>query len=193
MKKLLLISFIFILVFFIYYINLDDKIYVLSIGDYNIFGNEEYNYHNEIDNYLGNKIENNVVFANNGDYRIVDLLRDIDDNKKFSYKNKEYTINNSLIKADILFISIGTNDLMFNKNMSYDYVDEVIIDLDKLLNMIRKYCKEKIYIFNYYNLGNEELTAYVNNKLKKLVVKFHINIVDRSIINNFNFKELIKK
>ena len=186
MKKMLLILFIFILVFMIYYLNLDRKVYVLSIGD-NTFFNDKYK--KNIDNYLGKKLENNVIFSNDGDYRIIDLLNDIKDNKKFNFKDNEYTINNSLIKADIIFISIGMNELRFNNN-NYDYVDEVIKDLDEVLKLVRKLCKEKIYIFNFYNLGCDELNHYVNNRLEKIVSRYNIDIID--IINiDKNFKKIL--
>lgn len=177
----------FILVFIIYYLNLDKKIFVFSIGDYITIENNQ-NIYQDIDNYLGKNLEKNIVYGNDGDYRIIDLINDIKNNKSFNYKNKEYTINNSLIKADIILLSIGMNDLRFNKNNdNYDYVDEVIKDLDKLLKIIRKYCKEKIYIFNYYNLGSSELTSYVNNRLEKVVNRYNVNIIDISYINSNEF------
>ena len=187
MKKILLIFLIFVLVFIIYYFNLDKKVYVLSIGD-NYFFNDVYQ--KSIDNYLGDKLEKNVIFGNDGDYRIIDLLNNIKTNKKFIFKNKEYTLNNALIKADIIFLSIGINDLRFNRNNNYDYVDEVMKDLDELLRLIRRYSKEKIYIFNYYNVGNSNLNSYVNNKLSKLVIRYNINIIDISNIQGIDLDKI---
>ena len=176
MKKIILIIFVFVLVFIIYYLNLDKRVYVLSIGDYIIKNN------NYADN-LGKKLENNVIYSNDGDYRIIDLINDIKDNKKFSYNRRKYTLDNTLIKADIIFISIGMNDLRYNKNNNnYDYIDEVIKDLDELLKLIRKYSKEKIYIFNYYNLG--DMTNYVNRRLDNISNKYKINVIDISDIKS---------
>ena len=176
MKKIILIIFVFVLVFIIYYLNLDKRVYVLSIGDYIIKNN------NYADN-LGKKLENNVIYSNDGDYRIIDLINDIKDNKEFSYNRREYTLDNTLIKADIIFISIGMNDLKYNKNNNnYDYIDEVIKDLAELLKLIRKYSKEKIYIFNYYNLGN--MTNYVNRRLDNISNKYKINVIDISDIKS---------
>lgn len=176
MKKIILIIFVFVLVFIIYYLNLDKKVYVLSIGDYIIKNN------NYADN-LGKNLENNVIYSNDGDYRIIDLINDIKDNKKFSYNRRKYTLDNTLIKADIIFISIGMNDLRYNKNNNnYDYIDEVIKDLDELLKLIRKYSKEKIYIFNYYNLG--DMTNYVNRRLDNISNKYKINVIDISDIKS---------
>lgn len=182
MKKLFLIIFVFILVFVIYYLNLDRKVYVLSIGD-NVLFND--NYKINIDNYMGNKLEDNVLFCDDGDYRIIDLLNDIKGNKKFRYGNKEYTLDNVLIKADVIFISIGMNDLTYNKvNNNYDYVDEVFRDLRKLLVLIRKYSKERIFIFNYCCLSNDDILKYINKKLSDLVFNYDIEIIDISSIKN---------
>ena len=186
MKKLLLIIFILLLVFLIYYLNIDRKKYVLSIGDYTILNNT--NLYKDIKNLYGKKLEKYVLYGNDGDYRIIDLINDINNNKDFIYDRNKYTLDNAIIKADIIIISIGMNDLKYNKNNNdYDYIDEVINDLDKLFSIIRKYSKEKILVFNYY-LDNDKLTRYVNSRLGKLVNKYKIDIIDYdndySIINN---------
>ncbi len=194
MKKLLLIIFILLLVFLIYYLNIDRKKYVLSIGDYTILNNT--NLYKDIKNLYGKKLEKYVLYGNDGDYRIIDLINDINNNKDFIYDRNKYTLDNAIIKADIIIISIGMNDLKYNKNNNdYDYIDEVINDLDKLFSIIRKYSKEKILVFNYY-LDNDKLTRYVNSRLGKLVNKYKIDIIDYdndySIINN-NICEYLSK
>ena len=194
MKKLLLIIFILLLVFLIYYLNIDRKKYVLSIGDSTILNNT--NLDENIKKLYGKKLEKYVLYGNDGDYRIIDLINDINNNKDFIYDRNKYTLDNAIIKADIIIISIGMNDLKYNKNNNdYDYIDEVINDLDKLFSIIRKYSKEKILVFNYY-LDNDKLTRYVNSRLGKLVNKYKIDIIDYdndySIINN-NICEYLSK
>ena len=186
MKKILLIIFILLLVFLIYYLNIDRKKYVLSIGDSTILNNIKLD--EDIKKLYGKKLEKYVLYGNDGDYRIIDLINDINNNKNFIYDSYKYTLDNVLIKADIIIVSIGMNDLKYNKNNNnYDYIDEVINDLDKLFSIIRKYSKEKILVFNYY-LDNDKLTRYVNSRLGKLVNKYKIDIIDYdndySIINN---------
>ena len=160
MKKIILVILVLFLVFMIYYFNLDRKVYVLSIGDYIVNNNSD----DLIKDNLGKKYENDVIYSNDGDYRIIDLINDINDNREFNYNNKEYTLDNVLIKADLIFISIGLNDLRYNKINNYDYVDEVLTDLDEVLKLIRKYSKEKVYVFNYL-IDNKELCDYVNRRL----------------------------
>ena len=184
MRKILLVIFMLFLVFIIYFLNRDTDIYVLSIGDYVVLNNS--NFDSDIKNFFGKKLEKNVLYGNDGDYRVIDLINDINDNKKFISGGSEYTLNNSLIKADIIFISIGINDFNYNKSDNFDYVDEVLSDLDKLLSLVRKYCKERIVIF-YYNLNNDKLTNYVNGRLDRLATKYDIDIMefseDNSILN----------
>lgn len=190
MKKILLIIIIFVLVFLIYYLNMDKKKYIFSLGDYIVLGKGNNNFQSYLDNYYGNKIKDNVVFGNDGDYRIIDLINDIKNNKTFIYNANEYTINNCLVKADLIIISIGINDLRFNNyNNNYDYIDEVMKDLDYLLKLIRGYSKEKIYIFNYFNLNDEDQLSYVNNKLEKIINKFDIKIIDISNIKSLYLME----
>ena len=181
MRKILLVIFMLFLVFIIYFLNRDTDIYVLSIGDYVVLNNS--NFDSDIKNFFGKKLEKNVLYGNDGDYRVIDLINDINDNKKFISGGSEYTLNNSLIKADIIFISIGINDFNYNKSDNFDYVDEVLSDLDKLLSLVRKYCKERIVIF-YYNLDNDKLTNYVNGRLDRLATKYDIDIIDFS--DNYN-------
>lgn len=190
MKKILLTIFVFTLIFIIYYINLDKKIYFFSLGDYLTNGNEQFGYQDTVNKYLKEKnlYEQNVIYAKNGDYRIVDMIHDIEDNVKFNYNGKEYTLNNALIKADLITISIGMNDLLYNKlsnDMSYEYVDEVMKDLDYLLKLIRSYSKEKIFIFNYYGLSSKQLVEYANNKLQHIADRYNITVIDISDIDGY--------
>lgn len=180
MRKILLVIFMFFLVFIIYFLNRDTDIYVLSIGD-SYLNNSNFDY--DIKNFFGKKLEKNVLYEITGDYRVIDLINDIRDNKKFISGGSEYTLNNSLIKADIIFISIGINDFNYNKSDNFDYVDEVLSDLDKLLSLVRKYCKERIVIF-YYNLNNDKLTNYVNGRLDRLATKYDIDIMEFSVDNS---------
>lgn len=189
MKKIILVILGFIIVFIIYLVNIDNKVYVVSIGDSIVLGNSDNNYHKYISKYLNSrkKLEKSVVFKNDGDYRIIDLINDINNNKEFTYNNNSYTINNVLVKADLTVISIGMNDLLYNKiNNNYDYIDEVLSDLNDLLFLIRKYNKEKIYMFNYYDIINNDVTGYVNGKLKTLALNYDVNIIDISNIKNIN-------
>ena len=64
--------------------------------------------------------------------------------------------------------------------------------MDFLFNLIRKYSKEKIYIFNYYNLG-DEITSYINSRLDKIVDRYNISVIDTSDDNYIDVEVNILK
>ena len=151
MKKIILTFIVIFLVLIIYIFNRDKKIYILYIGD-NIALNRP-----NVDRIIS-------------EYKKDKLLE-----KFVEYKNKNYTLDNALIKADVIIISIGNNDLKYcEESCSYQYIDEVIGDLNKLFNHIRKYSKEKIYIYPLKVINNIELNKYMNKKFNHLIKKYQI-------------------
>lgn len=59
----------------------------------------------------------------------------------------------------------------------YEYTDQVFRDLNKLLKLIRKYSKERIIIYNYYNINNKDLYEYINKQLELLSIKYKLEII----------------
>lgn len=185
------------IIFIIYLFNKDDKIYYFNVSD----NNYEFKTYNTLLMNNIKDLEKYVNYAPGNDYRITDLLRDIEDNKKIEDK----TIQNILIKADITTIKFGENELKYkisssNMNDLFDYVDELIIDIDRLLSIVRKYSKEKIYFIGFYNQNEfySELYRYLNIKVKDLCDNyniFYIEINDEfSEQENINiYKRIIKK
>ncbi|MGI6329424.1 MAG: hypothetical protein ACOXZR_01000 [Bacilli bacterium] len=210
-KKTIIIFLLFILPVIIYIINIDKKIYLLSLGDalalgQNSFGIKGYGYSDYVNDYLEGK--NILEFYSKGfaekDYRTIDLIRDIEDNKKLKIDDKEITIKNALTNADVIMLSIGINDLLYKLNIDnkgilisekeiIKYVDEIIIDLEKLLILLKRYCNEDIIIIGYYNPFwfqdkeyaeiVEPIFKYFNFEIKKLSDKNKLFFID--IYNNF--------
>ena len=121
MKKLIYIGTIFFIVFLIYYFNASKKVYYVSIGDYLSYGiNNFENLGNGYSDNLRKKYSNNlgkyINYSSIDDYRVMDLINDINYNKEVIYKNKKYKLQNLLIKANIITISIGMNDLIYKKS-----------------------------------------------------------------------------
>lgn len=137
-------------------------------------------------------------FSKSG-YRSIDLLNDLKENKEIKVNGKNITIKNALIKADLVTVSIGANDLFYKLNIGnefdmnefddiYTYVDETILDVDKLLCELRKSCKEQIMVFGFYNpftnfstsLANtvEPVILYANTKMENIVRKYDMTYVD---------------
>lgn len=200
MKKILLTGLIVLIVFLIYLCNIDKKVYYLALGDSLATGEGAYGkkikgYTTSVKDYLK---QNDLLeiyvneFAENG-YRTTDLINAIKDNKKIKKQDKEITIQNSLIKADLVTLSIGANDILNKINIEqsidykqiYNYIDDLSTDLDKLLKLMREYCKEDIVLIGYYNpypyLNNKEIDDifyYLNKKYKEICEEYNVNYVE---------------
>ncbi len=207
LKKIIILLTIFVLVFTIYILNVDKKIYYVALGDslaagQNPYGQIGYSYADYVSNYLSeNKLLQTYTkdYAKSG-YRITDILNDIDNNKKVEIDGKSEGIKTILRKADLLTISIGANDI-FNKlgitNLNIDLndkelinnsIDETLKDLEKLIQIIQKYFKKNLIIVGYYN----PLAAYsseyarelepefnnLNGSMKKLATKYNSYFVE---------------
>ena len=191
MKKIVITILVFFIVFSIYYLNINKKTYYLSLGDYLAFGINDKNkvdnsYSINIKNYYKNNLENYINYSSIDDYRVMDLINDITYNKELLYKNKKYKIQNLLIKANLITLSIGMNDLIYTPNLNYDYADNLIKDIEELFILIRKYNKDKIYYLGFYNTINDnEMIEYINKKIEKICNKNKIIYVDISNLDKY--------
>lgn len=205
MKKLLIGGVVVLTIFLIYLTTIDKKVYYLALGDsialgVNPYNAVDYGYTDYIKDYLEEKnvLERYVhEYATSG-YRITDVLRDIEDNKKTNVNNKEITLKNALIKADLVTLSIGMNDFLSNFDFgnfvsqvetykTYEYIDEIIDDLENLLELMRSYCKEDIIVIGYYNplprltINQEEMMdsifSYIDEKYKSTCDEYDIMYV----------------
>ena len=194
MKKIILTAIVFLIIFLIYSFNVNEKIYYVSIGDYlsygvNNFDKVDNNYSNNIKEQYKNNLSNYVNYSSIDDYRVMDLINDINYNKIIIFNNKEYKLQNLLIKANLLTISIGMNDLIYKKNITYDYIDQLLSDIDSLLSLIRKYNKDEIYFLSFYNvINNNDFIEYSNNKLESICNKNKINFIDISNLDKYILK-----
>lgn len=206
MKKIFVVAFLSLLVFLIYLTTIDKKVYYLSLGDslaqgVTPYNSIDYGYTDYVKDYLTEKkiLEKSVFEFAQSNYRITDMIRDIEDNKKVISNGKEVTLKNALIKSDLLTLSIGMSDFLakfdfgnflgqIDSAQTYQYIDEISADLDKLLSLIRMYCKEDIILIGYYNpipfftkdvssLADEVFT-YAREKQKLLCEKYHVMYVD---------------
>lgn len=197
MKKLLGIIIVVLAVFLIYIGFKDKDIYYLTLGDglslgTAPYGGNDYGYSDYIRDYLkeSNKLETYVNEFSVANYRTTDLIRDIKDNVKKEVDGKEKTIQNVLIKADLITLSIGFNDLLVSMDFSQDFTlkdfeyrfEGVLNDLSELFDLMRQYCKEKIIIIGFYDpTNNPDLTdffTYVNSKVKITAEDYNIIYID---------------
>ncbi len=197
MKKILFIGSILLGIFLIYLSTLDKKVFYLSLGDemalgYNEFNKKDYGYSDYVKEYLEKKkvleVYINDYFKEN--LRTTDLIRMINDNEKVLINGKNKSIKNALIKADLVTLSIGNNDISsklslynnYNEQEIYEYLDEYLLDLDSLFKLIREYCKESIIFIGYYNFLNnpniDKYIEYLNTKALKLANTYDIKYID---------------
>lgn len=198
MKKILISSVVVLLIFVIYLMTIDKKVYYLTLGDeLSVSTDEVVSFSDKVVRYLNNN-EKLEIFVNDfskENYYIKDVINDIKENKKVTHENKSISIKNALIKADLLTISIGMNDItskinIKNINLSSNYsflyndIDEIVVDLDEMLKLIRSYCKEDIILLGLYypfNIQNQELVnifLYGNNKFKDVADKYNVRYID---------------
>lgn len=195
MKKLLTIIIVVLAVFLIYLGFKDENVYYLSIGDYlangiNPYGTKDYGYSDYVKDYLNEnkKLEVFVSYVSNNK-RTIDIIKDIEDNVKIEVNGKKKTLQNALIKADIITISIGMNDLInnvefnndFGVNDLYNKLEQVIKDYESLFKILREYCKEEIVLVGLYNTtGNNDLDEffdYSNKKIAKIANSYNIDYI----------------
>lgn len=184
MKKIIFTLLVFVLIFLIYYFNINKNIHYVSIGDFLSYGKNSYS--NNINNYYKNKIDKYINVSKIDDYRVTSLINDINYNKEIIVNKEKIKIQNILIKANYITLSIGMNDILNKKKISYDYIDQLLNDIEKLFMLIRKYNKDRIDYLSFYNgINNNELIEYTNKRLEKLCEKNNINYIDISELNNY--------
>ena len=186
MKKIIILFIIILSILIIYTTNIDNKIYYVNIDSTN-----ELTYNKEIYNKIKskNKLEKYINEFSKKDYRTTDLIRDIKDNKKINNQ----TIQNALIKADIITLYIGINDINYKINTDinelYNYTDQVLDDIENLFKLIRVYSKEKIYVIGYKNnigISYNEYFKYTNKRLKSICDEYKITFIDINSNQNVN-------
>ena len=179
MRKILFCALLFLTVFLIYLLNMDKKVYYVALGDsLNSDFDNNLGYSSYISDYLSGKgvLEKYVYGFERSDYRIPDLILDINNNKPLKINNKKITLKNALIKADLITLSVNSVD--FLKHVSsdnlYDYIDELGVDLSKLFDLIRKYCKEDIIFIGYFGNASSDTFDYLNRVYQKICDKYDV-------------------
>lgn len=207
MKKFLTIIIVLLAVFLIYLGFKDDKIYYLSLGDslangLNAYKSKDYGYADYVKDYLNKEgtLEVYVDGLVDNNKRATDIIQEINDNVEVNVGGKTKTLQNALIKADLVTISLGMNDLLnnldFNNDFSindlYSKLEQVSQDFTDLFDLMRKYCKEDIIFIGFYDpTFNPELNQffeYANNKIKSIAYSYDIDYIDTYIdFRNSNY------
>ncbi|MBR3198787.1 MAG: hypothetical protein IKG27_02090 [Bacilli bacterium] len=192
MKKYLFLGFITVITFIIYLVNVDNKVYYLALGNVKYNKNSNRSYFLYVKDYLKKEdiLEKFVNIYSKEDVRIADIINSIENNKK----TKNITLKNALIKADLITLNISVQDIYdrinregIDYNYIYDYIDDLLKDIDKLFSLLRQYSKEKIiFIGNCSNINNDDVKDvfdYLNRSYKKMCEKYDIMFIDFDEVN----------
>ena len=193
MKKIILILFLFCLLYACYYIynaTEEHNIDMVLIGD-NIADNP---YLKDIDN-IG-KINKDFVSE---DYHITDIVNIFKYNQEMNIGDREESIHQLLKQADIVIISIGTNDLYYKLNDNtkeiYTYLNSIISNYEIILKEIKRYDYQKVFVLGYYNINNSntDIFSYINYKLRNVTKEYGYEYLDLNKILYNNEKYYLKR
>lgn len=220
MKKIIIIILIFFSTFIIYKANDDNLIDYMNIGDsislgINSYGNQTFGYNDYLKSYLEN---NNLLHKYNSyyskkDYKITELINDIDNNKTIIYDDKSYNIKKELREADLITISIGMDNLIkiFDKDLKSfasvkKEIDNMCYEMESLIKNIKSLSKNKIVLIGYYNPYQDKeninkVFEYINKEYERISNKYsiiYINIdkeisYNLELLPNINDYHLISK
>lgn len=180
-KVLIILILVCTSIFFIYKKNDKNNINYTSLGDalaigVDSFGRIDYGYSDYVKDFLKeqNKLNQYIKSFSNKNMSIEKLYEYILINKKIKLKNREYNIRKTLRETEILTISIGLNDLIYNLNITNvktEYKLDCIIsnitdDFNMLIKEIKKYYPGKIYIIGYYK--SKAYNSLTNSGIDKL-------------------------
>ena len=169
-KKLIFYILIILSVFLIYKLTYVEKENYVVLGDslavgQNPYGNEDYGYSDYLADYLleNNRLNSYISEFANRDYKINNILEDINNNKNVVSNGQKINIRSSLRESTLVTLSIGFNDFIelidkpiveknsINKLKIKNNIDIVLNELDVLISSIKKYAKNDIYVIGYYN------------------------------------------
>lgn len=199
--KLLIFILICITIFLIFKTNNHHNINYTVLGDNfalgkNAYGQIDYGYSDYIKDYLteNSKINKYIKSFARNDSSINNLYQDIIINKNIKINNESYNLKQTLRESNILTLSVGLNDLIYqisiSENITSSEIERILNkiedDFNKLINEIKKYYMNDIYVIGYYNI-------YPDNKIyqqaiKKLndIYKSNKNVIYIDIYDLFN-------
>lgn len=186
-KKLIMLILTIISIFFIYKINNKNNINYTTIGDgfsvgIDSYGVIDYGYSDYIKDYLekNNKLNRYIKSFSYQNISIETLYEQILSNKKLKLGEEEINIRKTLRETNILTLSIGLNDLLYQFNITKEQtpnsinsaLKEIEKNFNNLIDEIKKYYPKEIYVMGYYNviLENEQLNKAIKS-LNKIYEK----------------------
>lgn len=180
-SKLIIFILVCLTIFYIFKNNNNHNINYTSLGDSfalgeNAYEQIDYGYSDYLKDYLikEDRLNKYIKSFSKKDASINSLYQDITLNKKIILKNKTINIKQTLRESNIITISIGLNDLIYQLSITEKLtehslnriISNIEIEFNQLITEIRKYYPNDIYIIGYYNIYPES-TLY-EKAIKKL-------------------------
>lgn len=194
-KSIVVLGLVAMIIFMIYMKLKDRSIYYLNMQS--LYGEMEYSYLLKEGFEKKKPLEKFVEFKYE-DMRITDLINKIQNNDYIYLDEKKQTIQNALIKADIITLFIGMDEIAYGlkkeeKEDIYAYLDTVLEDIEMLFLEIRKYSKEEIFFIGFYTEEEKEkeYIGYLNQKLEKISSKEKVHYIE--LASNTNKTEQMLK
>ncbi len=180
MKKMIFFTTVILSVFIIYIINIDKKIQYLVLGNTLSINNEIISILKENEKY-----ENDILEFQKENYHTTDLLNDIDNNIEVLNKKKKVSINNALVKSELIILNIGYYD--YKDYLDNKYLKTIEEDMNNLIKRIRRVTKEKVILLIPKESDNNTL-----NNIRKLYINICIDNKIDYIDDNNKLIEYIK-
>lgn len=112
---------------------------------------------------FGNNINGNYTYYYNNT-KITDIINDI----KYNHKINNRNIQNILVKSATVYLDLNN---LFNYS-NYNNIKTNLVDIEKLINLIKKYSKGQINIILLKD--KTELADYTNQKIMISFKKYDI-------------------
>ncbi len=184
-KTIAFISFIFSF-FLIYKLFDNNKINFVSISDYSI--NSDYNYNDYLLEYLTNRKRLGTFNNSFVNIDILSIYKDVLNNRTIRVNNNDYYFKKVLRESDFIVISAGMNEIInnydkYDMNKNKKLFSSIYSNVKLLIKEIRKYSKGKIVFLGYYNPTNyydslvDEVFYDLDNKLNKLMLDNKISYI----------------
>lgn len=143
----------------IYKFEKSDDLYYVAIGDTVAYGtnpyqNDSFGYPYYIKEQISDK---QLLKKYNNDY-VYPSLRTTELLQLLKYDHSRKNIKQQIVKADIITLSIGLEDVMYKLSINDEltdeirkYINEVFLDIEECIKIIRKYNHKDIYVVGLYN------------------------------------------
>lgn len=183
-----------------------NKLSYIALGDSvaagrDSYGVEGYGYTDYIKDYLDDKGRLSFytkAFTKSG-YTTDDIIEEIEGNYTTKVDNKTIYLKEALRESDLVTLQIGANNFIHGVSLTNleeklnnipelkKDADEIILEVEKVIVLVKKYAKEQIIVIGYYNplprfttykKEIDEVVKYFNNELEELCEEYNVDYVD---------------